>query len=203
MIGLAWHTARARATSLAGSFVALALGVALLAAMALTLASTVGTAHHPRWFARAGVVVAGDDTVSVTSGSGDDRETETATTVEARAVPPALAARLSRLHAARVLDYAGYASAPGAPGDTVHAWAAASLHHYTWVSGGPPARPGQIVLTAPTRLGPGTRIVLQTADGRQRFTVSGVIRTGAQAAFYATGAVAPRGSPAAGSTRSR
>jgi putative ABC transport system permease protein len=195
MIGLAWHTARARATSLAGSLVALALGVALLAAMALTLASTVGTAHHPRWFARAGVVVAGDDTVSVTTGSRDDRETETATTVEARAVPPALAARLSRLHAARVLDYAGYASAPGAPGDTVHPWAAASLHHYTWVSGGPPARPGQIVLTAPTGLGPGTRIVLQTADGRQRFTVSGVIRTGAQAAFYATGAVAARGSP--------
>src|SRR5215470_600234 len=137
MIGLAWHTARARATSLAGSFVALALGVALLAAMALTLASTAGTARHPRWFARAGVVVAGDDTVS-------------ATTVEARAVPPALAARLSRLNAATVLDYAGYASARGAPGSTVHPWAAASLHHYTWVSGGPPAGPGQIVLTAPT-----------------------------------------------------
>ena len=141
MIGLAWHTARARATGLAGSFVALALGVALLAAMALCLASTVGSARHPRWFTRAGVVVAGNDTVSVTSGSGGDRETETATTVEARAVPPALAARLSRLHAATVLDYAGYASAPGAPGDTVHPWAAAPLHHYTWVSGG--RRPGR------------------------------------------------------------
>jgi putative ABC transport system permease protein len=192
MIGLAWHTARARATSLAGSFVALALGVALLAAMALALASTADTARHPRWFARAGVVVAGDDTVSVTTGSGDDRETQTATTVEGRAVPPALAARLSRLPAARVLDYAGYASARGAPGDTVHPWAAASLHHYTWVSGGPPARPGQIVLTAPTGLGPGGRIVLQTAVGQRRFTVSGVIRTTAQAAFYATGAVAAR-----------
>src|SRR6476659_274640 len=134
MIGLAWHTARARATSLAGSFVALALGVALLAAMALTLASTVGSARHPRWFTRAGVVVAGNDTVSVTSGSGDDRETETATTVEARTVPFALAARLSRLHAAMVLDYAGYASAPGAPRVTVHPWAAAPMHHYTWVS---------------------------------------------------------------------
>ena len=156
------------------------------------LASTVGSARHPRWFARAGVVVAGNDTVSVTTGSGDDRETETATTVEARAVPPALAARLSRLHAATVLDYAGYASARGAPGDTVHPWAAAPLHHYTWVSGGPPARPGEIVLTAPTRLGPGRRIVLQTADGQRRFTVSGVIRTGAQPAFYATGAVAAR-----------
>jgi putative ABC transport system permease protein len=190
--GLAWQTARARATSLAGSFIALALGVALLAAMALTLASTTGATRHPRWFASAGVVVAGTDTVSVTSGSGDDRETETVTTAQARAVPPALAARLARLRAATVLDYAGYASARGVPGDTVHPWAAAAMHRYSWVSGGPPTRPGQIVLTAPTGRRPGETIVLQTADGPRRFTVSGVIRTGAQAAFYATGAVAAR-----------
>src|SRR5262249_60733591 len=112
--------------------------------------------------------------------------------VAGRAVPPALAARLSRLNAAAVLDYAGYASARGAPGSTVHPWAAASLHHYTWVSGGPPAGPGQIVLTAPTGLGPGGRIVLQTAGGQRRFTVSGVISTGAPAAFYAPGAAAAR-----------
>ena len=192
MTGLAWHTVRARTTSLAGSFVALALGVALLAAMALTLASTTGAARHPRWYTGPGVVVAGTDTVSVTSGAGDDRETQTVTTTESRAVPPALAARLSRLHATRVLDYAGYASARGAPGDTVHPWAAAALHRYTWVSGGPPTRPGQIVLTTPTERKPGETIVLQTADGPRRFTVSGVIRTGAQAAFYATGAVAAR-----------
>jgi putative ABC transport system permease protein len=190
--GLAWHTVRARTTSLAGSFVALALGVALLAAMALTLASTVGAARHPRWFTRTGVVVAGTDTVSVTSGSGDNRETQTVTTGQARAVPAVLAARLSRLHVARVLDYAGYASARGAPGDTVHPWAAAAMHDYTWVSGGPPARPGQVVLTAPTGRQPGTTIILQTAEGPRQFTVSGVIRTGAQAAFYATDAAAAR-----------
>ena len=192
MTGLAWHTVRARTTSLAGTFIALALGVALLAAMALTLASTTGAARHPRWFTSAGVVVAGTDTVSVTSGAGEDRETQTVTTGEARAVPAALAARLSRLDAARVLDYAGYASARGAPGDTVHPWAAAALHRYSWAAGGPPTRPGQIVLTAPTGRQPGEAIVLQTADGPRRFTVSGVIRTGAQAAFYATGAVAAR-----------
>src|SRR5215470_786948 len=190
MIGLAWHTARARPARLAGSFVALALGVALLAAMALTLASTVGAARYPRWFARPDVVVAGADTVSVTSGSGEDRETESVTTAQARAVPPALAARLSQLRAAAVLDYAGYGSARGAPGGTVHPWAAAAMHDYGWVSGGPPARPGQIVLTAPAGRAPGTKIVLQTAGGPRRFTVSGVIRTGAPAAFYATGAVA-------------
>src|SRR5262249_22664086 len=98
--------------------------------------------------------------------------------------------RLSRLHAARVVDYAGYASARGAPGGTVHPWAAASLHRYTWVSGGPPTGPGEIVLTAPTGLGPGGRIVLQTAEGPRRFTGGGGVRPSPQAAFSPTGAVA-------------
>jgi putative ABC transport system permease protein len=192
MIALAWHTVRARGAGLAGSFVALALGVALLAATALTLASTAATAGRPRWFARAGVVVAGVNTVTLTTGSGDDRDTQTITTGEARAVPRALAVRLSTLRAATVVDYAGYAAASGAPGDSVHPWAAAALHGYTWVSGGPPARAGQIVLTAPTRYRAGDRITVQTAAGPRRFMVSGAIRTGAQAAFYATGAEAAR-----------
>ena len=55
MIALAWHTARARAASLAGSFLALALGVALLAAMALTLVATIG-APDPVTLGRAGEV---------------------------------------------------------------------------------------------------------------------------------------------------
>src|SRR6476659_8322073 len=97
MIGLAWHTARARATSLAGSFVALALGVALLAAMALCLASTVGSARHPRWFTRAGVVVAGNDTVSVTSGSGHHRRGTRGSLRPRRAAVPAARGNGARL----------------------------------------------------------------------------------------------------------
>jgi putative ABC transport system permease protein len=192
MIALAWHTARARLASLAGSFIAVALGVTLLAAMALILASTIGTPSHPRWFTRPTVVVAGADSVSVTTGSGDNRETSTVTTDQSRAVPAALAARLAGLGAATVLDYAGYAAAPGVPGDTVHPWAAAALHGYTGVSGGPPRRAGQLVLTAPVRFRPGDTLVVQTAAGPRRFTVSGVIRTTAQAAIYASDAVAAR-----------
>jgi putative ABC transport system permease protein len=192
MIALAWHTARARRTGLAGSFVALALGVALLAATALTLASTVGVAGRPRWFARPDVVVAGTDTVTVTTGSGDDRDVETETTGPGRAVPAALARRLATLPAATVVDYAGYGFASGAPGDSIHPWAAAALHGYAWVSGGPPVRAGQIVLTAPAGYRAGERIIVQTAAGPRRFTVSGVIRTGAQAAFYTSDAVAAR-----------
>jgi putative ABC transport system permease protein len=190
MIALAWHTARARSASLAGSFIAVALGVALLAVMALILASTIGAAGHPRWFTKPDVVVAGDNSVSITTGSGEDRETSAVTTGEARAVPAVLASRLAGLGAAMVVDYAGYAAAAGAPGNTVHPWSAAGLHEYTWVSGGPPRRAGQLVLTAPARFRPGNKVVVQTAAGPRRFTVSGVIRTAAPAAMYASNAVA-------------
>ncbi len=186
MIALAWRTARSRATSLAGSFVALALGVALLSALALTLASNVGAAGHPRWFSRPEVVVAGADTVTISSG-GDQ---STVRTSEGRAVPAALTARLAALDAKEVVDYAAYAAAPGAPGRTLHPWAAAGLHDFTWRSGGPPVSASQVVLTAPTSFRPGDRITIQTALGPRAFTVSGVISTGAQAAFYATAPVA-------------
>ena len=45
MIRLAWHTVRARKAGLIGTFIALALGVALLSVMALTLASTPLTVY--------------------------------------------------------------------------------------------------------------------------------------------------------------
>jgi putative ABC transport system permease protein len=191
MIALAWHTARARGASLAGSFIALALGVGLLAAMALTIASTVGAAdRHPRWFTNADVVLAGTDTVTVVTGSGDDRESESETTGESAALPGDLPARLSTVDAHQIVDYASYAQASGAPGDTVHPWSAAALHDFAWQAGGQPTAAGQIVLTAPTRYRPGDPITVHTATGVRDLTVSGVIRTGAPAAFYVTDALA-------------
>ena len=189
MIALAWHTVRARWASLAGSFIAVALGVALLTSMALIMASTVGAPRQPRWFTRPEVVVAGANSVSITTGSGDNQETSSQTTDEARAVPAALARRLAGLGADMVVDYAASATAAGVPGDTVHPWSAAALHSYTWVSGGPPHAAGQIVLTAPVRLRPGAAVLVQTASGPRRFTVSGVLRTTAQPAMYTSGAV--------------
>ena len=40
-----------------------------------------------------------------------------------------------------VTDYAGYGQAAGAPGQAIHPWAAAGLHPYRWVAGGPPDGP--------------------------------------------------------------
>ena len=201
MMPLSWQTALARKTSLAGSFVALALSVGFLGAMALTLVSAAGGHRaQPRWFTRPDIVVAGADTVSTTSVSGGDRETSTVRASESRAVPAIVASRLAalagpgvpagpggaagsgRLRVAMVTDYAGPASAAGPPGSTIHPWQAAGLHRYTWLSGGPPRDAGQVVLTAPAGYRPGQRITMQTAAGPLRLTVSGVIRTRAQPA---------------------
>ena len=190
MTALAWRTARSHPASLGGAFLTLALGTALLSALILTLASAAGAAASSRWFTTPEVVVAGVDTVNATSGSGADQQTSTITTGQARAVPVGLALRLTRLGAAAVTDYAGYAYLPGAPGDTMHPWAAAALHRFTWMAGCPPAGTGQIALTAPTRYRPGDQVNVQTAAGWRRFLVSGVIRTAAGPALYSTTAVA-------------
>ncbi|HEU5418385.1 MAG TPA: FtsX-like permease family protein, partial [Streptosporangiaceae bacterium] len=193
MIALAARTARARAGTLAGPFIALALGTALLSAVVINMiADAEYGAGQPRWYTRPAVVVAGTGTVRVTSGSGGDRETESVRAGSARAVPPAAAARLRALGVPVIADYASPAHAAGAPGTSVHPWAAAALHRYSFVAGGPPATAGQVVLTAPTRLRPGQQVTVQTTAGPRRLEVSGVIATPAPAALYAAGPVAAR-----------
>jgi putative ABC transport system permease protein len=168
-----------------GTFVALALGVALLTMMALTLVSTIGSGDGPPgWYTKPDVVVAGANEVSVVTGTGEDREVKSARTPTSRPLPAELPARLSTVDATMVVDYAGYATVDGAPGDTVHPWSAAGLHDYAWEAGGAPASATDVVLTAPTGHRPGDRVTLHTALGDRPFTVSGVLRTGAPAAMY-------------------
>jgi putative ABC transport system permease protein len=190
MITLALRIARAHAASLAGSFVALALGVMLVSSVTLALASTAGFAAPPSWFTKPDVVVSGQNSVSITSGTGKHEQTHSVRTPESRPVPADVVRQLSGLGAAMVVDYAAYASVPGAPGSALHPWAAAGLHDYTWVSGGPPRGPDQLVVTAPTRLRPGDRVTAQTAAGPRGFTVTGVISTTAQPASYGMAPVA-------------
>ncbi|WP_203901508.1 ABC transporter permease [Virgisporangium aliadipatigenens] len=191
MIAVAWQTMRAHLSGLVGTFIALALGVTLLTMMALTLASTVGAGDGPtRWYTGADVVVAGANEASVTTGSGEDRETASVRTPEIRPLPADLPARLSTVDATVVVDHAGYAATAGAPGDTAHPWSAAGLHAYTWVAGGPPEARTDIVLSAPTAHRPGDRITVSTARGPMPFTVSGVVRSPAQAALYTVDGVA-------------
>ena len=68
----------------------------VLGAVGLTLAATIGARDPVTWFARAGVAVAGDDTVTVPSGEAGAGP-QILRTAGARAVPAALAGPLSAL----------------------------------------------------------------------------------------------------------
>ena len=190
MIALAWHTVRDRTGSFAGSFVALALGVALLTASALSALSALGTGDgRAAWLARADVVVAGAASATLTADDATG-PSAIADTAESRALPAGLPGRLSTVDGDLVVDYAGYATVAGETGDRIHPWSIANLHRSTWAAGGPPAGPDGIVLTAPAAHRVGDRITAQTAAGPREFVVSGVLATTAPAAFYTTDAEA-------------
>jgi putative ABC transport system permease protein len=71
VLTLALGTLRTRWTAFTGSFVALALGVAILAVMGLALASAADAPRRaPERFAAAPVVVRGQDTLRVSTPAG-------------------------------------------------------------------------------------------------------------------------------------
>ncbi|MFG2043303.1 FtsX-like permease family protein [Dactylosporangium sp. NPDC048998] len=166
MTGIALQTVRARWASFAGVFIALGLGVCLLATTGLTLASSVGGSRHPAWYDRADVVVAGQNSVTVVVDPGTDGEyTSTTGTRRSRALPPELAARLPGGIVDRWL--------PGG----AHPWSAAALHDLP--PGAGPARDDEVVVAGSGHHA-GERIELL---GRV-FTVAGTV--GGPDAVYLT-----------------
>jgi putative ABC transport system permease protein len=165
-------TARERWTSFLGSFVAVALGVAVVTMSALVLLSD-GTGV-PQRLAGAPVLVrspAGAPTAGVF--------TENPPWAPERAEE--LRRELGRLPgvAAAVADRSFYAQAPGGdqrPGERQgHPWSAAALAAYGLSTGRPPAADGEIVVDDSLGHRPGEPLTVLTARGPQRFSVSGTV----------------------------
>ncbi|MCM2420093.1 FtsX-like permease family protein [Streptomyces sp. RKAG293] len=174
MLRIALRTLRTRWATFTGSFVALALGVGLIATMGLALAATVDAPHRaPERFAAAPVVVRGTDTLRVDTAHGV-REKRLG---HPRPVPAATAAALTRL-GRTVQDRTFPVRADGAPAGTVgHAWSAAAFTPYRLTAGRAPAAPGEIVTTGGWAA-PGARVTLHTPDGGSAArTVVGTART--------------------------
>ncbi|GAA4253267.1 ABC transporter permease [Dactylosporangium darangshiense] len=166
MTGIALQTVRDRWTSFAGVFIALGLGVCLLATTGLTLASSVDGHREPAWYDRADVVVAGQNSVTVVVAPGTDEQyTSTTTTRRSRALPAGLAARLPGAVVDRWL--------PGG----AHPWSAAALHDLPPESG-PAADDQAVVAGGKHRVGERIEIA-----GRG-FTVAGTV--GGPEAVYVT-----------------
>ncbi|MFI8188506.1 ABC transporter permease [Streptomyces sp. NPDC085946] len=144
MLTVTLHTLRTRWTGFAGSFTALALGVALLTATGLALAASLDApGRAPQRFAAAPVVVRGTDTLRVPTPAGDrvrplDRP---------RPVPAGTVAALRGLGTV-VEDRSFPVRAAGAPADLVgHPWSTAAFAPYTTVAGRAPRAAGEVAVT--------------------------------------------------------
>ncbi|MGZ2360523.1 ABC transporter permease [Streptomyces sp. 372A] len=188
MLKLVLQGIRTRWVTLAGSFLALALGVGIIATTGLALAATFdGPDQAPERFAAAPVVVRGADQVRVRTSIG----VRTQKLTDPRPVPAEVAARLAGLGRTAV-DRSFTVSGGEAVG---HPWPVAAATPYRLLSGRAPAASGEVVVAAGEGA-VGDRIALTTPAGRGRWTVTGTVRPASfEHAVFFTEADAARLSP--------
>ncbi|WP_328440190.1 ABC transporter permease [Streptomyces sp. NBC_00444] len=163
MLTATLHALRTRWTTFAGSFVALSLGVAVMTAMGLTLASSLDAPEQPpERFAAAPVVVQGQDTLRV----GD----RTQKLAQPRPVPARTIAALRTL--GKVTEDRAFAvRAERAPGGLVgHPWSTAAFAPYELSAGRAPRAADEVVATGDW-----------TAVGQKLRTDRGTVRVVGQA----------------------
>ncbi|WP_217170264.1 FtsX-like permease family protein [Streptomyces sp. AC512_CC834] len=205
MLSIALRTMRTRWVSFVGSFVALALGVALLAVTGLALASSLDAPERvPERFAAAPVVVRGQDTLRVPTPVGERTEE----LARPRAVPGAVVARLERLgtvvvdrsfpvrvHGRDVHgqgDHGRDVHGRSVPGDLVgHPWSTAAFAPYRIDAGRAPRAADEVVVTGGWAA-PGDRVRTDRGTLRVVGTVRGL---GFEDAVFFTDARAARLDP--------
>ncbi|TPQ18222.1 FtsX-like permease family protein [Streptomyces sporangiiformans] len=189
MLSVALRTLRTRWVTFVGSFVALSLGVALLAVMGLALASsTDAPERRPERFAAAPVVVKGADTLRVPTSTGD----EVRELAHPRAVPAELVARLRTLGTV-VEDRSFAVRARGGPGDLVgHPWSTAAFAPYELDAGRAPRAADEVVVSGDWAR-PGERV--RTDRGAVRVVGTATARTAAVASVFYTDRRAAQLSP--------
>ncbi|MEU7608187.1 FtsX-like permease family protein [Micromonospora sp. NPDC049204] len=174
MLTVTLSTLRSRWVTLVGTFVALALGVALIATMGLGLASTLDAPdQRPERFAGAPVVVRGADELRVPSPIGD----RTQPLAQPRGVAPEVATALAA-KAPTVADRSFPVRVAGPDGDDAglvgHPWSIATFGGYRLTAGHEPRQPAEVVLPGDASL-VGTAVPVRTPAGLSTRTVAGVV----------------------------
>ncbi|MEU6834949.1 ABC transporter permease [Streptomyces rubiginosohelvolus] len=201
MLMLALRGIRMRWVTFVGSFLALVLGVGLIAATGLALAATFDAPERgPERFAAAPVVVRADGLLRVDTPTG----TRTAPVDRPGPVPPGLAAQLAAL--GRTVEDRSFPADimdphPGQDADARvgHPWSVAAAAPYRLATGRAPAAPGDVVVTTGTggpRLRTGDRVRVRTPAGSEARTVVGTVAgRGFEDAVFFTDDEAARISP--------
>ncbi len=170
MLSTTLRTLRTRWVTFVGSFVALGLGVALIAVMGLALASSLDAPDRgPERFAAAPVVVKGQDTLEVPTSIGD----RTQKLAQPRAVPADTIAKLRALGTV-VEDRSFAVRVAGGPTDLVgHPWSTAAFAPYRLVTGRAPEAADEVVVSGGWAR-PGTRVRTDGGPVRVVGTVGGL-----------------------------
>ncbi|MER5281003.1 ABC transporter permease [Streptomyces sp. NPDC002809] len=201
MLSPALRGMRTRWVTFVGSFLALALGVGIVATTGMALAATFDAPRHgPGRFAAAPVVVRGEDRLRVRTPIG----VRTQELASPRSVPAELATALARL--GRTVEDRTFPVSVGDArldedgGGTVgHPWPVAAATPYRLAAGRAPAAAGEVVVTAGdgSDVRTGDRIAVATAAGTGFRTVVGTVRpAGFETAVFFTAAEAAAISPA-------
>ncbi|MCX5255872.1 ABC transporter permease [Streptomyces canus] len=157
MLTIALHTLRTRWSTFLGTFVALSLGVALLAVMGLTLASSLDAPERrPERFATAPVVVQGQNTLSVPTSTGAHVSRETRKLAHPRAVSEATVAKLKKLGNVIADRSFPVHIEGGLRGLIGHPWSTAAFAPYEITAGRAPRTPVEVVTADWAR--PGQRL---------------------------------------------
>lgn len=171
MLSIALSTLRTRRLALAGTFLALALGVAMTAAMGLVLAATLDPSARqarPERFAQAGAVVRPVRTLTVTAGPRTERQTLDAS----QGLPPDVVAKVSAaVPAVQDRSFPAHVVGDG-PTSVGHPWSVARFGGYPLITGTAPRTAGEIVLAGAR---PGEHVSVVTSAAVRTYKVSGVI----------------------------
>jgi len=181
MTWLAWRTLRHRWPSFLGCFIAISLGVCLLATTLLSVAAALrGMDRDPSWYSGADIVVVGANTAVMSSEVGPTSiATRDAQGVSAEALRTisglqGIAAALPDHRTPIMIDGLSFTARP---------WPVSVLHEGRILSGRPPRLDNEVVLVGPTNRRPGERVVAHTPLGERSWQVVGVMAAPIQAVY--------------------
>ncbi|GAA0590551.1 ABC transporter permease [Streptomyces crystallinus] len=169
--GLARAAIRFKPSAFVGTFVALFMAAMIVSACGILLETGVRASVPAERYANAPVIAAADQQAHYTTGSGEDRETESVPLPDKARLDAALTARAATAPgAARAIADVSFPVRTGNTPGTAHGWGSASFTGTKLTSGKAP-RSGQVVTGGGSAVG--DRVALDTPSGTRQFTVSG------------------------------
>ncbi|MDK0519455.1 ABC transporter permease [Streptomyces sp. ML-6] len=193
--GLARAAVRFKPSAFVGTFVALLLAAAIVSACGILLETGVRASVPADRYAKAPVVVAADQRVHMTVGTGEGEYDADHPVPDTARLPESLVNRAaSAPGAAAAIGDVSYPVRRGGTPLTAHGWSSTALTGTRLLTGEAPGT-GEVVVPTGTGVRAGERITLDTPAGAREFRVAGTTAAGATVWFADRQAVQLSGHP--------